>query len=157
MSPRTLDITATVTWTGNRGQGTASAKAYARDLVVSADGKPDIPASTAPAFGGDPARYDPEELLVASLSSCHMLWYLHLAAVAGVVVTAYRDRADGRLVLDKNGSGRFSEVVLRPEVTITQGSDAERARALHEDAHRLCFIAASMNFPVRVEPVIRRA
>jgi organic hydroperoxide reductase OsmC/OhrA len=157
MSPRTLDITATVTWTGNRGQGTASAKAYARDLVVSADGKPDIPASTAPAFGGDPARYDPEELLVASLSSCHMLWYLHLAAVAGVVVTAYRDRADGRLVLDKNGSGRFSEVVLRPEVTITQGSDGERARALHEDAHRLCFIAASMNFPVRVEPVIRRA
>ena len=157
MSPRTLDITATVTWTGNRGQGTASAKAYARDLVVSADGKPDIPASTAPAFGGDPARYDPEELLVASLSSCHMLWYLHLASVAGVVVTAYRDRADGRLVLEKNGSGRFSEVVLRPEVTITEGSDAERARALHEDAHRLCFIAASMNFTVRAEPVIRRA
>ena len=157
MRQPTLDITATVTWTGNRGQGTAGAKSYARDLVVSADGKPDIPASTAPAFGGDPARYDPEELLVASLSSCHMLWYLHLASAAGIVVTAYRHRAGGALALEKNGSGRFTEVVLRPEVTIATASDEAKAGALHEEAHRLCFVAASVNFPVRAEPVIRRA
>jgi organic hydroperoxide reductase OsmC/OhrA len=156
MSRRTLDISATVTWTGNRGEGTAGAKAYARDLVVSAEGKPEILASTAPAFGGDRHRYDPEELLVASLSSCHMLWYLHLAAMGGVIVTAYRDRAGGTLALEKNGSGRFSEVVLRPEVTIKAGSDADKAHALHEEEHRLCFIAASVNFPVRVEPDIRR-
>jgi organic hydroperoxide reductase OsmC/OhrA len=155
MSPRTLDITATVTWTGNRGQGTIR-KSYAPDLVVSADGKPDIPASTAPAFGGDPARYDPEELFIASLSSCHMLWYLHLAAVAGVVVTAYRDRADGKLAMEKDGSGRFTEVVLRPEVTISAESDAAQAAALHDEAHRLCFTAASVNFPVHAEPVVRR-
>lgn len=157
MSPRTLDINATVTWTGNRGHGTAGPKAYARDLVVSSEGKPDIPASTAPAFGGDPARYDPEELFIASLSSCHMLWYLHLAAVAGVVVTAYGDRATGVLALEKDGSGRFTEVVLHPEVTISAESDADKATALHEKAHRLCFTAASVNFPVRIAPVVRRA
>ena len=156
MRQRTLEIAATVTWTGNRGQGTAGPKAYAPDLVVSSDGKPDIPASTAPAFGGDPARYDPEELFVSSLSSCYMLWYLHLAAVASVVVTAYRDRAEGTLTLEKDGSGRFTEVVLRPEVTITPESDAAKADALHEKAHRLCFTAASVNFPVRAEPVTRQ-
>ena len=157
MRQRTLGIAATVTWTGNLGHGTAGPKAYARDLVVSSEGKPDIPGSTAPAFGGDPARYDPEELFIASLSSCHMLWYLHLAAVAGVVVTAYGDRATGELALEKDGSGRFTEVVLRPEVTITAESDADKATALHEKAHRLCFTAASVNFAVRIAPIVRRA
>ncbi|MDJ0609640.1 MAG: OsmC family protein, partial [Kiloniellales bacterium] len=112
-----------------------------------------IEGSSDPAFLGDPARHNPEDLLVAALSACHMLWYLHLCAVKGVVVTAYRDAAEGTM-LEEPRKGRFTEVILRPEVTITAESDAERARQLHERAHAECFIANSVNFPVRCEPEI---
>lgn len=142
-----------VEWTGNRGEGTRSYRGYGRDHVVRVQGKPDIAASSDVAFRGDADRHNPEDLLVAALSSCHMLAYLHLAAMAGVVVTAYGDQAEGRMTTEGNG-GRFDEVVLRPQVAIDPGSDAERARALHEDAHHACFIASSVNFPVRCEPSV---
>jgi organic hydroperoxide reductase OsmC/OhrA len=139
-------------WTGNTGAGTTSYAGYGRDHVLSVPGKPDLAGSADPQFRGDPARWNPEELLVASLSACHQLWYLHLCAEAGVVVTAYRDRAEGEMTLEADGGGRFVAVTLRPEVTIAAG-DPERAMALHGEAARLCFIARSVGFPVRHEPL----
>ena len=143
-----------VEWTGSQGTGTSSYRAYSRDHEISGAGKPVIPGSSDPAFRGDAARYNPEELMIASLSACHMLWYLHLCAVNHVVVTAYTDAADGLMTLDEDGGGRFASVTLRPRVTIEAGSDAGIARDLHREAHRLCFIANSVNFPVHHEPRI---
>ncbi|MEH3046995.1 MAG: OsmC family protein [Sphingomonas adhaesiva] len=137
-------------WTGNLGEGTATYRGYARDHVVSAAGKADLAASADPAFRGDPARWNPEELLVASLSGCHQLWYLSLCAEAGVVVTAYEDAAEGVMAEETGGAGQFVSVTLRPRVTIASG-DMEKARALHERAHAMCFIARSVNFPVTCE------
>ena len=139
-------------WTGNRGEGTASYKAYERAHELRVEGKPVIPGSSDPAFRGDPARWNPEELLVASLSACHKLWYLHLCATAGVVVTGYVDDAEGIMAEEANGSGRFVRVVLRPRVTLAAGSDRQKAEALHHDAHAMCFIARSVSFPVTHEP-----
>jgi organic hydroperoxide reductase OsmC/OhrA len=144
-----------VRWTGNLGEGTRAYRAYARAHEITAAGKPVVPGSSDPAFRGDPARYNPEELLVASLSACHMLWYLHLCADAGLVVTAYEDRATGTMRETPDGGGCFTEVVLRPDVTFQQDGDAALAAHLHERAHQLCFIASSVNFPVRCEPVAR--
>ena len=143
-------------WTGNTGTGTATYRGYERahEIDVPGQAKPPIAGSSDPAFRGDPARWNPEELLVAALSACHQLAYLHLCATAGVVVTAYEDRAEGVMTETPGGGGRFSRVVLRPRVTIAPGGDAERARALHHDAHGLCFIASSVNFPVDNEPEI---
>jgi len=145
---------AEVVWTGNLGQGTSSYKSYSRDHEIRSAGKPLIPGSADAAFRGDAARYNPEDLLVASLSTCHMLWYLHLCAVSGVTVLAYEDRAEGTMVETADGSGRFTEVVLRPRVTLGAGGDAAKAHALHERAHAMCFVANSVNFPVRHEPQI---
>lgn len=142
-----------VEWTGNDGTGTAGYRAYRRDHEISAAGKAlAIPGSSDPAFLGDPARYNPEELLVASLSSCHMLWYLHLCASAGIVVTAYRDRAEGAMAEDGDGGGQFVAVTLRPEVAFAPGTDIDAAVALYAEAHHKCFIARSVSFPVTVEP-----
>jgi organic hydroperoxide reductase OsmC/OhrA len=145
----------TVSWTGNRGSGTSGYRDYVRDCEIAADGKPTIPGSADPAFRGEPSRWNPEELLVASLSACHKLSYLHLAAAAGIVVTAYTDRAEGVMELSPAGFGRFRSVVLHPMVTVKAGSDIGQARALHERAHEICFIANSVNFPVGCEPVIK--
>ena len=142
----------TVSWTGNRGSGTASYRGYDRANEVRADGRPTIPGSSDPTFRGDAGRWNPEQLLVASLSQCHLLWYLHLAAEAGIVVTAYRDDATGTMVTDGTGGGRFTEVVLRPDVEVADGAMAERATALHRRANELCFVANSVAFPVRHEP-----
>ncbi|HEU0078513.1 MAG TPA: OsmC family protein, partial [Longimicrobiaceae bacterium] len=128
-----------VTWTGDLGEGTSGYRSYARTHEIGAAGKPPIPGSSDPSFRGDPARYNPEELLVASLSACHMLWYLHLAAEAGVVVTGYRDDAGGTMLESADGGGRFTEVVLRPAVTVRAGTDPGAADALHGRAHELCF------------------
>jgi organic hydroperoxide reductase OsmC/OhrA len=141
-------------WTGDLGSGTSAYDAYSRDHLLRIGAKPAIEASSDPAFRGDPARHNPEELLVASLSSCHMLWYLHLCATNKIAVTGYVDDAIGTMQEEKNGSGRFVDVTLRPRVTIGAGSDAQLAARLHEDAHRYCFIANSVNFPVRCEPTI---
>lgn len=146
-----------VKWTGNLGQGTSGYRAYSRDHEISAVGKAAIAGSSDPTFRGDPERYNPEELLVGSLSACHMLWYLHLCAEAKVVVLEYLDQAAGFMVETSDGGGRFAEVVLRPQVAIRNGGDAELAVRLHERAHHLCFIANSMNFPVRCEPRVRIA
>ena len=145
----------TVSWTGNLGSGTSGYRDYARDCEIAAEGKPTVPASADPVFRGDRSRWNPEELLVASLSACHKLSYLHLAAAAGIVVTAYTDRAEGVMELTPAGVGRFRSVVLHPAVTVKSGSDIERARALHESAHEMCFIANSVNFQVGCEPEIK--
>ena len=150
-------VTVTVTWRGNTGTGTSGYRAYGRAHDVSVPGKPVIPASSDPAFRGDPARYNPEEMLVASISSGHMLWYLHLCSADGIVVQAYEDIAEGVMVEQLDGGGAFSEVVLQPEVTLAPGADLARARALHADAHAKCFIANSVNFPIRHEPVFHVA
>ncbi|HEY2575817.1 MAG TPA: OsmC family protein [Streptosporangiaceae bacterium] len=147
------------TWTGNRGEGTAGYRAYDRDHEVTAgaaDGAPEPPpiaGSSDPAFRGDPTRWNPEQLLTASLSQCHMLWYLHLCAAAGVVVTGYSDEAQGTM-LEATGGGRFTEVILRPRVTVTSPDMIEQAVSLHEQANQKCFIANSVIFPVRHEPVV---
>ncbi|HXA63542.1 MAG TPA: OsmC family protein [Bryobacteraceae bacterium] len=138
------------TWTGNTGQGTAGYRAYKRDHEIFAAGKTaPIPGSSDAAFRGDPARYNPEELLVSALSSCHMLWMLHLCADAGITVTAYSDQACGVMAEDSDGSGRFTEVTLHPVMTITDGRRIMETEALHAKAHHMCFIANSVNFPVR--------
>lgn len=143
-----------VTWTGNRGAGTSGYRAYSRAHEVSATGKAIIQGSSDPAFRGDPDRWNPEELLVASLSQCHMLWYLHLCATDGVVVTSYVDRPIGTMQESDGQGGRFVEVVLRPRVTVAAPAMVARAEALHAEANRLCFIANSLNFPVRHRPEV---
>jgi len=143
----------TVRWTGNAGEGTRTYRSYRRDHEIAAPGKTRaVEASSDPAFRGDPDRWNPEELLVASLASCHMLWLLHLAADAGIVVTAYEDAARGAMAGNADGSGQFESVTLRPRVTITRAGDRERLAVLHDRAHAMCFIARSVNFPVRHEP-----
>ncbi len=149
---RTHRYTPRLRWTGDLGEGTATFRGYARAHEVFGDGKPPIPGSSDPSFRGDAARWNPEELLVASLSQCHMLWYLHLCAVGGVVVTAYEDAPVGVMAEDADGGGRFVEVVLRPEVVVAEPGMVERALELHGPAHDKCFIASSVRFPVRHEP-----
>jgi organic hydroperoxide reductase OsmC/OhrA len=145
----------TVEWTGNLGSGTDGYRSFSRDHEVLADGKAAIAASSDSAFRGDPARWNPEELLVASVAQCHMLWYLHLCAVGGVVVTEYEDHAHGVMTMDESGGGgQITEVVLRPEVTVADASMVEKARALHGDVHAVCFIARSVNFPITHVPVL---
>ena len=139
-----------VDWTGNTGEGTKTYKGYGRDHTITCEGKPQIQGSSDPAFRGDATRYNPEELLVASLSTCHMLWYLHLCAVNKVTVIEYSDRASGVMEETEDGSGAFVRVELRPVVTILAGDDRGKALALHGEAHRYCFIANSVKFPVEV-------
>jgi len=141
----------TITWTGNKGQGTADYKAYDRDYTVSAAGKPDALWSSDPAFRGDPSRYNPEDTLVASLSGCHMLWYLHFCAEAGIIVEEYQDKASGVMVVAQGGKGQFENVTLHPRVKITDKSRTDEANKLHDKAHDYCFIARSVNFPVDCE------
>ena len=154
--PKTHSYETTVTWTGNSGSGTSGYRDYERSHEISADGKPTIPGSSDPAFRGDPARWSPEELLVTSLSQCHMLWFLHVCAAAGVVVTSYCDRPVGTMIETADGGGHFDKVILRPEVRFAEPGQAARAAALHERAHELCFVANSVNFPVRCEPASAR-
>ena len=153
---RTHRYAVTVKWTGNTGSGTSNYRSYERSHEISNDDrKPAILGSSAPAFRGDPACWNPEELLVASLSACHELWYLHLCAISKIVVVEYVDHAEGFMEESDDGSGHFQRVVLRPEVTITENSDVSKARELHAVAHGKCFIANSVNFPVEQEPQIR--
>ena len=155
MPGKTHTYDATVVWTGAADGPTRDYKSYARDHEIRIDGKAAIAGSSDPGFRGDAGRHNPEDMLVASLSACHMLWYLHLCAVKGVAVTAYEDNAVGTMV-EEPGNGRFTEVTLRPTVTITADSDAEKAASLHKRAHTECYVANSMNFPVHCEPTIER-
>ncbi|WP_030625235.1 OsmC family protein [Streptomyces sclerotialus] len=152
--PKEHSYLARVTWTGNSGAGTDGYRTYGRDHEVTADGPPPLPGTADPAFLGTGDRWNPEQLLLASLAQCHMLTYLAVCSLSGVVVTSYTDGASGTMTEDGKGGGAFTEVVLRPRVEIAAGSDPERARRLHTKAHDQCFIANSVNFPVRHEPVI---
>ena len=141
-------------WTGNRGTGTSGYKAYGRDHILSAGGKHDIAGSSDRPFHGDADRRNPEEMLLSALSQCHLLSYLHVAASAGVVVTDYRDDAIGTMEQKDNGGGHFTSVTLRPTVTVADAEMVQQALSLHHDASEKCFIAASVNFPVRHEPQV---
>jgi organic hydroperoxide reductase OsmC/OhrA len=144
---------ATIQWTGNNGNGTQDYKAYERAHTISIQGKQNIVCSSDPAFRGDKTKHNPEELLVSALSSCHMLWYLHFCAVNGVVVTSYVDNATGTMVENEDGSGQFTQVVLRPEVKVKDQSMITKANELHDNAHHACFIARSVNFEVLHQPL----
>jgi len=141
-------------WVGNRGPGTANYRAYARDHEIAAPGKTAIAGSSDPKFRGDASRYNPEELLVASLSACHMLWYLHLCSESGIVVNDYQDAATGSMVESDDGGGHFTSVTLRPAVRISDTGKSDLAMELHDRAHHLCFIASSVKFPVLCEPSV---
>ena len=143
----------TVVWLGNTGRGTDRYAGYERAHEIRCDGKPAISGSSDPAFRGDPTRYNPEELFVAALSSCHMLWYLHLCAESGIVVVSYDDNAEGTMIETAEG-GRFTSVTLHPTVKVTHSED--RAQALHKQAHERCFLASSVNFPVEHRPKTER-
>ena len=143
----------TVAWTGNTGTGTSGYKEYERNHSILVDNKVDILASSDAAFRGDKTKHNPEDLLLASVSSCHMLWYLHLCAVAGIIVTAYVDNATGIMTETADGGGKFTEITLNPVITIQDISMQEKANELHKKANELCFIANSINFPVHHKPV----
>ncbi|MBS1752076.1 MAG: OsmC family protein [Bacteroidetes bacterium] len=152
---RSHRYTTKLTWTGNLGSGTADYTGYSRNHTIVTEGKPVIAASSDPLFRGDRSCYNPEELLVASLSSCHMLWFLHLCSESGLIVIAYEDAAEGTLQEDADGSGRFIEVILHPVVTVYEAANMLFAKQLHEEAHKKCFISNSCNFPVKCEAVCR--
>lgn len=142
-------------WTGNLGTGTDHYRSYKRDHRINIDGKPELLGSADPTFRGDPGRHNPEDLLVAALSACHMMSYLHVCAINGVVVTAYVDHAMGTMETASDGSGRFLDVTLHPEVMVRDEAMITKASELHHKAHELCFIANSVNFPVRCVPSTR--
>ena len=149
--PREHDYTARVIWTGNRGEGTAHYKGYDRTWNVETPGKPVIHCSNDPLLGGDPTLHNPEDMLIAALSACHMLWFLHLASDAGVIVHAYQDDPLAVGETDANGASRFLRATLRPSISVPADTDLEKADALHDDIHKTCFIARSVNFPVTYE------
>lgn len=146
-----------VTWVGNRGTGTSNYRQYGREHLIEAEGKPTIEGSADPTFHGNPERWNPEELLLSSISQCHMLSYLHVATRNSITVVDYVDEAVGTMELTGDGGGHFTSATLRPRVTITDPTQIELARSLHAEAARLCFIASSVNFPVAHEPVIEAA
>lgn len=142
-------------WTGNLNNGTQDYKSYSRDHQITIKGKQhSILGSSDPSFRGDPSRYNPEELFLASLSNCHMLWFLHLCSVNQVIVLEYIDNATRVMAEDNNGSGRFTEVTLNPNVTVKNESMVVRAKELHHEANKMCFIANSCNFSVLHEPIV---
>ncbi|MBP6562968.1 MAG: OsmC family protein [Neisseriaceae bacterium] len=146
---------ATVTWTGNQGTGTSHYHAYSRDHLIQAPLKAAIKGSSDAAFLGDASRWNPEELLLASASACHKLWYLHLCAEAGVCVLSYVDQVTGTMVEVPSGPGAFTEITLHPEIVISDEATIDLALSLHHKAHELCYIANSFNFPVHCEPIVK--
>lgn len=154
MSGKQHQYSVTVEWQGNRGTGTSSYRAYGREHRLASGNKPDIAGSSDPAFLGDPAKWNPEDMLIGATSACHQLWYLHLCAAAGIVVESYVDHAQGTMTEHADG-GRFTSITLRPVVTIRSGDSVDRARDLHHEAHRQCFIANSLAVPITCEPEIR--
>lgn len=141
-------------WTGNRGAGTTGFRDYDRLVTLQATGKPDLLASSDKPFRGDPSRWNPEDLLLAALAECHLLSYLHAAVTAGVVVTAYHDDATALLVQGPGNGGRFAEATLRPQVTVAEAAMVPAATQAHGPAHEWCFIAASVNFPIHIQPQV---
>ena len=147
--------TSHVIWTGNTGQGTRSFNSYSRTWDIAVPNKPLIHCSNDPLLGGDPTLMNPEDLLVSSLSACHMLWYLHFASDANIVVHEYQDSPVALGTTAPSGAGHFVKATLKPSIVIEQGNDIDSAYALHDRIHEVCFIARSVNFPVTYEPTIR--
>jgi organic hydroperoxide reductase OsmC/OhrA len=142
-----------IRWAGNRGVGTSAYKDYDRDFIATSKGKPVLQGSSDPAFLGNPEKWNPEELLVASIAACHKLWYLHLCAINKIVVIGYIDNAVGYMVDEHpTRKGHFTQIILRPKVEITADSDKVLASKLHEQAHHECFLANSVNFIIQCEP-----
>ncbi|MGO2747427.1 OsmC family protein [Microbacterium sp.] len=148
------DYALTATWTGDLGTGTSGYREYSRDVTLSVEGKPDLLASADKPFRGDPGRWNPEDMLLGALAECHLLSYLHACVSAGVVVVSYRDRATAVMTEDGRSGGAFTDVLLRPEVVVADASMIAAAERAHDDAHRMCFIANSVNFPVRHEATV---
>ena len=146
-----------VKWTGTRGKGTSAYNEYDRSHTISTDGKVEIKCSSDPAFQGDSSKYNPEELFIFSLSTCHMLWYLHLCADAGIIVVDYFDKAEGIMIEGPDVQGHFESVTLKPIIVITSEAKMKEAMSIHEEANQKCFIANSCNFPIRHKPVIKIA
>jgi organic hydroperoxide reductase OsmC/OhrA len=146
---------ATIKWTGNKGTGTDNYRNYERSHQIIIENKSEIFGSADQAFRGDKTKHNPEDLLVSSLSACHMLWYLHLCSEAGVIVSEYIDNATGIMVETSNGGGQFKEVTLNPIVTVTEQYMVDKANELHKKACELCFIASSVNFPVKHNPTAK--
>lgn len=143
---------ATTKWVGNLGRGTSDYRAYERNHEIAVDQKPTLYCSSDPDFRGDATRHNPEELFLASLSGCHMLWFLHLCSVNGVIVTTYIDEASATMEENSDGSGQFAEVTLSPLVTVTEKDMLDKVNGLHHKANTMCFIARSVRFPVRHNP-----
>jgi organic hydroperoxide reductase OsmC/OhrA len=150
-APVEHDYTCRIEWTGDRGRGTETYRGYDRTWDISTPGKPIVHCSNDPLLGGNPALPNPEDLLLAALSACHMLWYLHLASKAGVIVRGYSDEPMGIGETEANGAGRFRRVTLRPRIEVLAGADLSRADAIHHEIHEFCFIARSVNFPVSID------
>lgn len=145
------EYTSTVTWTGNKGTGTSAYRAYERTWDINTPGKPVIHCSNDPLLGGNPELPNPEDLLLNAVSACHMLWYLHLASNAGIIVHAYTDSPIGVGEVASNGAGRFTSATLKPTIQLSADSDVNVADAIHHDIHQYCFIARSLNFPITFE------
>jgi len=141
-------------WDGNLGDGTSTYQGYGRQYRVVIDGKPDLHGTADPMFRGDAAKHNPEDLFLAAVSSCHMLSYLALCARASINVVDYRDDATGELLFE-GGGGRFIEIRLHPTVTVADAKDVDRAKALHERAHELCFIANSCSAPIHHDAIVK--
>jgi organic hydroperoxide reductase OsmC/OhrA len=149
---KSFSYSCNIVWEGNLGTGTSAYDAYGRNHIIHMDGKPPIAASSDAPFRGDVTRINPEDMLLSALASCHMLWYLHLCADAGVVVTHYICDAHGTLVLPQGAAGHFSQVTLLPDVTVASSDMIAKANELHEEANKKCFMANSVNFPVHHQP-----
>ena len=141
-----------IVWSGNTGNGTENYKSYERSHKIVIENKIDLQSSSDPAFLGDKTKHNPEDLLVSAISSCHMLWYLHLCSVNGIIVTEYEDNASGKMIESDINGGQFIEVTLKPNVTITKKEKIEKANELHKEANKMCFIANSCNFPIKHIP-----
>jgi len=151
MSTKQHDFNSLIEWTGNRGKGTQSYHGYDRTWRIQTPGKPEIHCSNDPLLGGDPTLHNPEDLLLSAVSACHMLWFLHLASSAKLVVSAYRDSPLGHGESEPNGAGRFKSITLRPHISLEYSIDQVKADAIHDEIHQYCFIARSLNCPVRIK------
>lgn len=145
----------TIDWTGNTGSGTSAYQAYSRSHIIRIDGKPDIAASSDKHYRGEATRHNPEDLFLASLAACHMLWYLHLCADNKIIVESYTDEAEGTMETGADGSGRFTEAILKPVITISNKDKTDLAYQLHHKAHEMCFLANSVNFDINIQPKIK--
>lgn len=144
-----------IVWTGNTGDGTRTYKGYDRTWNIEVPGKPVIPCSNDPLLGGDPSLMNPEDLLLSSLSACHMLWYLHLASSAGITVISYHDTPIGEGEVAPNGAGRFLRATLHPVIEVEEDADIDKALSLHNEVHKYCFIARSVSFPIEYQAEVR--